>query len=87
MLLCVAGKPGTRLRDIAACVGLTERATHRLICELEAAGYLTRQRIGRRNFYEVHADAPLRHELERGRKVGELLTALRDRGDHDQAAA
>lgn len=70
-----------RLRDIAQCVDLTERATHRLVCELEAAGYLTRQRIGRRNFYEVHADAPLQHHFEQGGKVGDLLTALQGRGE------
>ena len=76
VLLCVAREPGMRLRDVAQCVGITERATHRLVCDLEEAGYLTRHRVGRRNYYEVHPDAPLRHPLERGHDVGEVLAAL-----------
>ena len=75
-LLCVAREPGMRLREIAECVGITERAAHRIVCELEADGFLTRHRDGRRNFYEVHPDAPMRHELERDARVGQLLTAL-----------
>ena len=78
VLLCVAREPGVRLRDIAQCVGITERATHRLICDLEEGGYLTRHRVGRRNYYEIHAHAPLRHPLERGHEVGDLLAALRN---------
>ena len=77
VLLCVARQPGTRLRDIAECVGVTERATHRLVCELEEAGYLTRHRVGRRNFYEVHADARLAGDpLAEDHTVGALLAPL-----------
>ncbi|MDP8944046.1 MAG: MarR family winged helix-turn-helix transcriptional regulator [Actinomycetota bacterium] len=76
VLLCVAREPGIRLRDIAQCAGITERATHRLVCELEEAGYLTRHRLGRRNFYEVHPEVSLRHPLERGHTLGELLAGL-----------
>ena len=65
-----------RLRDIAACVGITERAAHRIVCELETEGFLTRRREGRRNVYEVHPGVPLRHALERGATVGELLGAV-----------
>jgi DNA-binding IclR family transcriptional regulator len=75
-LVCLAREPGARLRDIADCVGVTERAAHRIVCELEESGYLTRHRLGRRNFYELHAQAPLRHELMQGKTVGELLSGL-----------
>lgn len=75
-ILCVARDPGVRLRDIADCVGITERAAHRIVCELEEGGYLTRHRRGRRNFYDLHLDRPLRHQLEDETKVGELLTVL-----------
>lgn len=76
VLLCVARDPHMRLRDIAACVGITERATHRIICELEEAGYLTRDRDGARNHYEVHTDLPLRHDLDKKAQVGDLLAAI-----------
>ncbi len=78
-LLCLAREPGMRLRDIAQRVGITERAAHRIVCELESEGYLTRHRVGRRNFYELHPELPLRDELQRDVKVGELLDMLLDR--------
>ena len=76
VLACVAQQPGIRLRDIAECAGITERAAHRIVCELDADGYLTRHRIGARNFYELHPDRPLRHPAEEGLAVGELLRLL-----------
>jgi hypothetical protein len=65
-----------RLREVAGCVGITERAAHRIVCELEAEGYLLRRREGRRNVYEVDTARELPHELERGARVGELLAVL-----------
>ncbi len=73
VLVCVAGQPGARLRDVAECVGITERAAHRLLCDLEEAGYVTRHKLGRRNFYEVDATAPLRHPMETEVSAGDLL--------------
>jgi len=76
VLLCVSRDPEMRLREIAECVGITERAAHRIVRELEEGGFLTRHREGRRNHYEVHPDASMRHELEQDARVGKLLTAL-----------
>lgn len=76
VLVCVCRNPDMRLRDIADCVGITERAAHRIVCELEAAGYLTRHRRGRCNSYEVHTELPLRHGLESSTDVGTLLAPL-----------
>ena len=76
MLLCVVRDPSMRLRDIADCVGITERAAHRIVCELESAGYLSRRREGRRNVYEVHPQVTLPHALERDAKLGDLLGAV-----------
>ena len=76
VLACVAQQPGVRLREIAACAGITERAAHRIVCELETDGYLTRHRVGARNFYEVHPDRPLRHRMEAGLGIGDLLRLL-----------
>lgn len=74
--MCVSREPGMRLRDIADCVGITERAAHRIVCELEQQQYLTRRREGRRNVYEVDLERPLPHALERPAKVRDLLAAV-----------
>ena len=76
VLLCVARDPDVRLREVAECVGITERATHRIVCELEEAGYLSRRRDGARNHYSVHTDRPLRHDLDGNARVGDLLALL-----------
>ncbi len=76
VLLCIALDPEIRLRDVAASVGITERAAQRIVMELEEAGYLERERVGRRNRYRLHTDQPLRHPMDRGHWVSELLTVL-----------
>ncbi|CAA9464855.1 MAG: FIG01042703: hypothetical protein [uncultured Solirubrobacteraceae bacterium] len=86
VLLCITRDPEARLRDIAQLVGITERAAQRIVAELEAGGYLTRKRDGRRNHYDVHADVPLRHPIERDHTVGEILAVLRDRAPAAGAA-
>ena len=73
VLLCLVGNPELRLRDVAERVGITERATQRIVAELADGGYLDRTRVGRRNVYTVHLGLPLRHPLERENTVGELL--------------
>jgi DNA-binding MarR family transcriptional regulator len=76
VLTCVARDPGVRLRDIARSVGITERAAHRIVSEMVDAGYLLREKQGRRNRYEVVEHVPLRHPLVQQREVGELLAVL-----------
>jgi hypothetical protein len=76
VLACIAADPDTRLRDIAATVGITERAVGQIINELEQAGYLTKTRVGRRNRYAVHDELPLRHPLHRHHTIGELIRFL-----------
>jgi DNA-binding Lrp family transcriptional regulator len=76
VLMCVAYDPGIRLRDIAAAVGITERAAHRILSQLVEEGYVLRERQGRRNRYEVVAGRPMRHPLLQEREVGELLEVL-----------
>lgn len=78
VLICLARDPDARLRDIAEQVGITERATHRIVTELEDGGVITRTRTGRRNHYEIDSNASLRHPLESDRTVGNLLTILLD---------
>ncbi len=76
VLLCLARDPEMRLRDIAECVGITERAAHRIVNDLEDAGYVKRHRVGARNTYEIHPDLPLRHPGQRDHPVGEILRVL-----------
>lgn len=78
VLLCIARDPNARIRDMAAHVGITERAVQRIIAELEVEGYLTHDREGRRNVYRVRAHLPMRHPMERGTKVQALLALVRD---------
>ena len=65
-----------RLREIGARVGITERAAHNIVVELEAAGYLTRRREGRRNHYTVNSHLPLPDPLAGGQRVKDLLEIL-----------
>lgn len=76
VLVCLAADGGQRLRDVAAQVGITERAVQRIVAELEAAGVLYRERElsdARRNRYRIDTQAPLRHPLEAHCRVGALL--------------
>ncbi len=76
VLLCIARDPAIRLRDIGEQVGMTERAAHRIVSELTDAGYIARERRGRRNHYTVRHDVPLPDDLARSQRVGDLLEAL-----------
>ncbi|MFT4569308.1 MAG: hypothetical protein ACI8TX_000480 [Hyphomicrobiaceae bacterium] len=73
VLLHIAGNPDARMRDMAVEVGITERAVLRIVAELEAAGYLDRERDGRRNRYHVRGDQLLRHPIERHVSVADLI--------------
>lgn len=75
-MLAIHNDPTLRTRDIADAVEITERATQRIIADLEEAGYLTRTREGRRNRYELNVGAHLRHPLNQEHEIGELLAAL-----------
>ena len=68
VLLCIANDPSIRLREIGDTVGITERAAHRIVGELAEAGYITRQRNGRRNHYEIQTQLSLPDPLARGKK-------------------
>ena len=73
VLICLARSPDARLRDVAQQVGITERAVQKIVADLEDAGVITRQRVGRRNHYQIHPQAPLRHRVEGDRTIGDLL--------------
>lgn len=76
VLVCLKRSPDLLLREVANQVGITERAVQRIVSELEEAGVLTREKIGRRNRYSLTLTVPLRHPLESNRTVGDLLTLV-----------
>jgi len=76
VLLCIAHDPGVRLREIGTAVGITERAAHRIVAELAAAGYISRRREGRRNHYTIQSHLPLPDRLAGEQKIGDLLAIL-----------
>ena len=81
VLVAIAQDPGIRLREIGDMVGITERAAYTIVSELTAAGYISRERRGRRNHYTLRTDLPLPDPLPRERSLGDLLSILaaRDR--------
>lgn len=76
LMLCIANDPGLSLRQIGDRVGITERAAHRIVAELEESGYLSRERVGRRNRYTIKPQLPLPDAIARERQVGDLLNVL-----------
>ena len=76
VLLCLAENPDIRLRDVAERVGITERASQRILAELVAAGYVKTARVGRRNRYTVDREHAMRHSAQLGYDIGTLLAAL-----------
>ena len=68
--------PRTTAREIASYVGVTERTTHKIISDLEEAGYIDRRKQGRRNVYDVDPEIPLRHHTKQDILVSQLIEAL-----------
>jgi len=73
VLICLYRDPKIRTREVAQQVGITERAVQRIVMELEAAGIITREKDGRRNIYHIDQSNPLRHPVESGCTVRDLL--------------
>jgi hypothetical protein len=76
VLLCVAHDPGVRLRDIAASLNITERSAFGILTDLAEAGYVVKEKNGRRNRYQIQAHLPLPEPDGRERTVGEILAVL-----------
>jgi DNA-binding MarR family transcriptional regulator len=76
VLACIAQDPRARLREIGDAVGITERAAHRIVNELCEAGYVSRERSGRRNVYEIHLDASIQDLTGSERELSDFLRAL-----------
>ena len=85
VLVAISQNPDIRARDVAAMTGITERSAQRIVAELEEAGYLSHERLGRRNHYNVTTTASLRHPREQGVEIGLLLDLLANSGDYTSA--
>lgn len=76
VLISISRDPELRQREISQLVGITEGAVQRILHELEDDGYIRRERVGRRNRYTIRRGQPLRHSLESGHTVDEIIEAV-----------
>jgi hypothetical protein len=75
-MVCIAHDPGVRLRDIAATLDITERSAFGIVTELVGAGYVVKEKEGRRNRYRIQGHLPMRDSVARERTIGEILDVL-----------
>lgn len=75
-LVVIADRPDARLRDLADILGVTERTAFGIVSDLSEAGYVVKEREGRRNRYHVQEDQPLPDDVGRQRTVGDVLDLL-----------
>lgn len=78
VFLCIARNPRATAREVAAVVGITERAVQRIIADLEEAEYITRHREGRNNIYKLNPNRPMRHPAQHNHAVQDLLREFLD---------
>lgn len=76
VLVALSRDPAARIRDIADTVGITERTAQGILRDLEDAGYVSKDKVGRRNLYRLHVDLHLRHPAETETSVRELLAVF-----------
>jgi len=81
VLVEISRHPDARIRDISAAAGLTERTVQAIVADLEADGYLTRRRTGRRTRYTVNHDSLFRHPAQEGLRIGPFLALLAEAGE------
>jgi hypothetical protein len=79
-LVAIAHDPGIRLRDIATALGITERSAYRIVTDLATAGYIVKERDGRRNRYQIQEHLPLPGSPNGKRTIGEVLDLLVESG-------
>jgi hypothetical protein len=85
VLVCIADDPGVRLRDIATTLGITERSAFGIVTDLTTAGYVVKDKDGRRNRYRIQAHLPLREGIGRELTIGDVLDLLVDSNGGRQA--
>jgi predicted ArsR family transcriptional regulator len=78
VIILLSRDPTARIRDIASQVGITERAAQKILTELESDGYISKTKHGRRNHYDINTQQRLRHPVEAGYSIGELISLFSD---------
>lgn len=81
VLIQIAREPNARISDIARSVGITERATQGILADLEQAGYIEAEKVGRRNTYRINRKAPFRHPAESQQSIGALVDLFQSEPD------
>jgi predicted ArsR family transcriptional regulator len=76
VLVLLAQNPSIILREVAATIGITERAVQKIIADLEGEGFIIREKVGRQNHYRINRDANLKHPVEAHRTIGDLLRII-----------
>jgi DNA-binding MarR family transcriptional regulator len=76
VLLCIARDPHIRLRDIAVTVGITERRAHGIVTDLTRAGYVEREKDGRRNRYMINTELPIPDPTIADLAIGNVIDLL-----------
>ena len=84
VLVCISHDPGMRLRDIASTLGITERTAFGIVNDLIAAGYVVKDKEGRRNRYSIRTELPLGGTVGRERTIGEVLDLLTDAAERSE---
>jgi hypothetical protein len=78
-LLCIDRDPEVRLRDIASDLGITERRAYGIVTDLAEAGYILKEKEGRRNRYQIQDHLPLPEALDREQAIGDVLAVFTGR--------
>ena len=86
-MLFIAEQPDARLRDLAAALDVTERSAYAIVADLTEAGYVVKERDGRRNRYHIQEHLPIRDAISRERTIGEVLDLLGDSKHRGRRAA
>jgi len=76
ILVYLSRNPKSTAEQISRETQLSLRGVQKIIAELETAGYIARFKEGRCNFYTIHSELPMRHQLEKDHAIGEILRVM-----------
>ena len=77
VVFVLSQNPKITTRDVAQTVGITERATQKIIADLEKGGFIKIKKDGRNNIYKVNGKRKLRHDIERGCQLDDIIEIIK----------